>query len=145
VYAIIDETSEEYDANNNPIINLGNVRRGVNHMAKGGTKETIAARVKVQLTTAEWETIRVAVNNMAVIPIDTRREVLLGYHYALHRQAQQVEKEKSKIRKRRESVSTTSKAFREECSNASHTNRARHHKHGSRIKNLGHTERRSLS
>jgi hypothetical protein len=68
VYAIIDETSEEYDANNNPIINLGNVRRGVNHMAEGGTEETIAARVKVQLTTAEWEMIRAAVKNMAAIP-----------------------------------------------------------------------------
>jgi hypothetical protein len=49
---IIDETSEEYDANNNPIINPGNVRRGANHMAEGDTKETVAAKVKVQLTTA---------------------------------------------------------------------------------------------
>jgi hypothetical protein len=26
--------------------------------------------------------------------VDARREVLLGYHYALHRQAKQLEKEK---------------------------------------------------
>jgi hypothetical protein len=52
VYAIIDETSEEFDANNNPMINPENIRRGANHMAEGDTKETIAARVKVQLTTA---------------------------------------------------------------------------------------------
>jgi hypothetical protein len=50
VYAIINETLEEVDANNNPIINPWNVRRGANHMAEGDTKETIAARVKVQLT-----------------------------------------------------------------------------------------------
>jgi hypothetical protein len=105
VYAIIDKTSEEYNANNNPIVNLGDVRRGANHMAEGDTKDTIAAKVKVQLTTAEWETIRAAVNNGATIPIDARREVFLGYHYALHRQAQQLEKEKSKIRKRQELVS----------------------------------------
>jgi hypothetical protein len=47
VYAIIDDSSEELDGNNNPIINLANVRRGVNHMAEGGTIESVAIRVKV--------------------------------------------------------------------------------------------------
>jgi hypothetical protein len=94
VYAIINDTSEEVDANKNPVINPRNVRRGVNHMAEGDTKETIAARVKVQLTPEEWDTIRAAVNNGAAIPVDARREVLRGYHYALHRQAHQLEKEK---------------------------------------------------
>jgi hypothetical protein len=51
-------------------------------MVEGNTKETIA----------EWETIRAAVNNGAVIPIDARREVRLEYHYALYRQARQLEK-----------------------------------------------------
>jgi hypothetical protein len=37
VYAIIDDTSEELDGNNNPIINPANVRRGENHMAEGDT------------------------------------------------------------------------------------------------------------
>jgi hypothetical protein len=57
-------------------------------MAEGDTEETIAARVKIQLTTAEWGTIKAAVNNRAAIHVDARREVLLGYHYAIHRQAQ---------------------------------------------------------
>jgi hypothetical protein len=61
VYAIIDETSEELDANNNPIINPENVRRGANHMAEGDTEEIVAARVKVQLTTAEWDTIKATI------------------------------------------------------------------------------------
>jgi hypothetical protein len=39
VYAIINETSEEYDANNNPIINPKKVRRGANYMAEGDTEE----------------------------------------------------------------------------------------------------------
>jgi hypothetical protein len=47
VYAIIDDTSEAFDANNNPIINPENVMRGANHMAEGDTKETVASRVKV--------------------------------------------------------------------------------------------------
>jgi hypothetical protein len=85
VCAIIDDLSEELDGNNNPIINPANVRRGANHMAKGDTAESIANGVKVQLTVVEWETIRAAVHNGATIPIDARREVLLGYQYALHR------------------------------------------------------------
>jgi hypothetical protein len=44
---IIDDTSEEFDANHNPIINPENVTRGANHMAEGDTEETMAARVKV--------------------------------------------------------------------------------------------------
>jgi hypothetical protein len=69
----------------------------------------------------------------------------LGYHYALHRQSQQLEKDKIEIRKRQESVSIASKAFLAERNNASHTNNGRHHRHGSRVDNLGHAERRSLS
>jgi hypothetical protein len=70
VYAITDETSEEPDANNNPIINPENVRRGTNHMVEGDTEEPIAPRVKVQLTTAEWDTIKEAVNNRSTIPVN---------------------------------------------------------------------------
>jgi hypothetical protein len=89
VCAIIDDTSKELDNNNNPIINSENVRRGANnHTAKGETTKIVVARVKVQLKTVEWDTIKVAVNNGVAIPVNARREVLLGYHYTLHRQAQ---------------------------------------------------------
>jgi hypothetical protein len=47
VYAIIDDSSEELDDNNIPIINPANVRRGANHMAEGDTTESITNRVKV--------------------------------------------------------------------------------------------------
>jgi hypothetical protein len=47
-------------------------------MAEGDTRETMARRVKVQLTTAEWDTIKATINNRADIPINARREVLLG-------------------------------------------------------------------
>jgi hypothetical protein len=61
-------------------------------MEEGDTAESITSRRKVQLTVEEWDAIKAAVNNGAAIPIDARREVLLGYHYALHRQSQQLEK-----------------------------------------------------
>jgi hypothetical protein len=35
VFAIIGENSEEFDDNDNPVINLANVTRGTNHMAEG--------------------------------------------------------------------------------------------------------------
>jgi hypothetical protein len=145
VYAITDDSSEEFNANNDPIVNPENVRTGANHMAEGDTKEIVAARVKVQLTIAEWDTIKATITTGAAIPVNARREVLLGYHYALHRQSQQLEKEKSEIRKRRESVSAASKAFHAEHSNASYTNSGRHHRHGSRVDNLKHTDIRNLS
>jgi hypothetical protein len=77
-------------------------------MAKGETIETVAARVKVQLTAAEWETIRATVNNSAAIPIEASKEVVMEYHYALHRQEQQLAGKK-RNQKRQESVSAASK------------------------------------
>jgi hypothetical protein len=56
-----------------------------------------------------------------------------------------LEKERSKIRKKRESVSATSKAMHEVRSKASHTNNKRHNRHGSRVDNLEHSDRRNLS
>jgi hypothetical protein len=112
-------------------------------MAEGDTTESIANREKIQLTVEEWDTIKAAVNEGAAIPVDARREVLLGYHYMLHRQAQQLEKEKSIIRKRRESISAASKAYHAEKDNASFS--GRHHMHGSRVDNLNRAEKRNLS
>jgi hypothetical protein len=60
-----------------------NRKRGAKHMVEGEIGETIAARVKVWLTTAEWDKIKAAVNNGAIIPTEASREVLMGYHYAL--------------------------------------------------------------
>jgi hypothetical protein len=73
VFSIIDDNSEELDYNNKPIINPENIKRGANHMAEGDITESVAARVKVQLTVAEWESIRAKVDNGAAIPIDARR------------------------------------------------------------------------
>jgi hypothetical protein len=42
-------------------------------------------------------------------------------------------------------VSAASKAFHEARSNASHTNSGRHNRHGSRVNNLEHADRRNLS
>jgi hypothetical protein len=58
VLIIIEDNSEEFDDNNNPILNLANITRGANHLAIGdtaakprGSKRTYASsnnsRIKV--------------------------------------------------------------------------------------------------
>jgi hypothetical protein len=143
VYAIIGDSSEEFDDNNNPIINPENIRRGANHKAEGDTAESIANRVKIQLTAEEWDAIKAAVNEGASISVDARREVFLGYHYMLHQQTKHLEKEKSIIRQRREPVSASSKAFHTEKDNASFS--GRHRRHGSWVDNLDHADKMNLS
>jgi hypothetical protein len=94
VFAIIGDNSEEFDDNNNPVLNPANVTRGANHLEEGDTIDSLATRTKVRLSVDEWKTIKVAVDNSAAIPIDVSKEVLLGYHYALHRQSRQLERER---------------------------------------------------
>jgi hypothetical protein len=142
---IIDETSDELNKINNPIINPQNLGRGAKYRTEGDTDETVAARVRVRLSAAEWEIIKQLVNHDGVLPPEAFRNVLMGYHYALHRQGKRLHQEKSEIRKRRESVSATSKMLGEEHSNASYTNGRRNHMRVSRMDNLGHGDRRNLT
>jgi hypothetical protein len=86
VFAIIGDNLEEFDNNNNPVLNPANITRGTNHMAVGDTADSLATRAKVRLIVDEWKTIKVEVDEGATIPIDVRKQGLLGYHYALHQQ-----------------------------------------------------------
>jgi hypothetical protein len=58
VYIIINDTSEEFNNGNNPVINPQNLQQEAIHMAEGETEEIIVAREIVHLTSAEWETIK---------------------------------------------------------------------------------------
>jgi hypothetical protein len=85
VFTIIGDNSVEFDDNNNLVLNPANVTSGANHIAEGDTTDSLATRAKVRLIVDEWKTIKAAVDDGAAIRIDVRKEVLLGYHYALHR------------------------------------------------------------
>jgi hypothetical protein len=50
----------------------------------------VADREKVYLLAEEWWMIKAAVNHGAAIPEDSRREVLMGYQYALHQENKQL-------------------------------------------------------
>jgi hypothetical protein len=41
IITIIGDNSEEFDDNNNPVLNLANVRRGANHLAEGDIADSL--------------------------------------------------------------------------------------------------------
>jgi hypothetical protein len=62
VLAIVGDNSEEFDDNNNPVLNPTNIARGANHLAEGNTTDSLANRAKIQLSAEEWNTIKAAVS-----------------------------------------------------------------------------------
>jgi hypothetical protein len=143
ILAITGDNSEELNDNNNPMLNLANINRGANHLAEGETADSLATRVKVQLSADEWRAIRTAMEHGTPIPTNSSQNMLLD-HYALRHQAKQLAKERIEIQKRKDSAIVASDAARRACSDASYTNR-RHHRHGSRYENLEYSERQSIS
>jgi hypothetical protein len=141
VLAIVGDNSEEFDENNNPVLNPANIDRGANHLAEGQTAESLTTREKIRLSVDEWRIIREAVEHGTPIPSNSSKDMLLGYHYALRQQAKQLAKEKIEIQQRKESAIAASNAARRARSDASHTNARRNHRHGSRYENLEYSER----
>jgi hypothetical protein len=97
VLAIVGDNSEEFDKNNNPVLNPANVNRGANHLAEGETTDSLASREKVQLSAEEWKIIKTAIEHDVPIPTDASKNMLLGYHYALRQQLKQLARARSKI------------------------------------------------
>jgi hypothetical protein len=120
VLAILGDNSEEFDENNNPVLNPVNIDRGANHLAEGQTADSLANREKIRLSVNEWNTIRITVEHGTPIPSNSGKNMLLGYHYALRQQAKQLAKEKIEIQKRKDSAIAASNAARRARSDASH-------------------------
>jgi hypothetical protein len=83
ILAIIGDNLEELNDNNNLVLNLANINRGANHLAEGETANSLATRVKVQLSANDRRAIRTAVEHGTPIPTNSSQNMLLGYHYAL--------------------------------------------------------------
>jgi hypothetical protein len=47
VLTIVGGNLEEFNENNNPVLNLANINRGANHLAEGQTVESLAVREKI--------------------------------------------------------------------------------------------------
>jgi hypothetical protein len=60
------------------------------------------------------------------IPADSRREVLMGYQYALHQHKKKLWEEKSELRRSQENNSASSRSYWEEYSEMSDSSKERH-------------------
>jgi hypothetical protein len=85
------------------VLNPANINRGANHLAEGETAYSLTTREKVRLSVDEWRTIKTAVEHGTPIPMNSSKNMLLGYHYALRQQAKQLAKERIEIQKRKDS------------------------------------------
>jgi hypothetical protein len=47
VLTIVGDNSEEFDENNNPVLNPANINRGANHLAEGQIADSLATREKL--------------------------------------------------------------------------------------------------
>jgi hypothetical protein len=65
--------------------------------------------------------------------------------YALRQQSKQLARERSEIKKRKDSTIIGSAAFHKARSDASYTNSRRDRRHGSRVENLEYSERQNIS
>jgi hypothetical protein len=141
VLAIVGDNSEEFDENNNPVINPANIDRGANHLAEGQTAESLTAREKIRLSVDEWKIVREAVEHGTPIPSNSTKDMLFGYHYALRQQAKQLAKEKIEIQRRKDSAIAASEAARKARSDALYSNTRKNRRHGSRYDNLEYSDR----
>jgi hypothetical protein len=85
---IITKAVEENDHADN-----GEVDTQVNKLKSNGKKE----KEKIHVSTGEWRIIMSAINHSTKVPADSRREVLMGYQYALHQRRKKLREEKDKF------------------------------------------------
>jgi hypothetical protein len=107
---IITEAAEENDHADN-----GEVDAQVDKPRHNGKKE----KEKIHVSIREWRIIISAINHGTKVPADSRREVLMGYQYALHQRRKKLREEKDKFRRSQENNSMSSGAYWDEYIDAS--------------------------
>jgi hypothetical protein len=83
-------------------------------------------REKIHVSTREWRIIMSAIKHGTEVPANSRREVLMGYQYALHQHKKKLREEKDDFRRSQENNSVSSGAYWDEHSEASESSRDRH-------------------
>jgi hypothetical protein len=81
---------------------------------------------KIHVSTGEWRIIMSAINHGTEVPANSRREVLMGYQYALYEHKKKLREEKDEFRRSQENNSVSSGACWDEYSEASESSRDRH-------------------
>jgi hypothetical protein len=67
-----------------------------------------------------------SINHDMEVPAKSRREVLMGYQYALHQHKKKLREKKDEFRRSQENNSVSSGAYWDEYSEASDSSRERH-------------------
>jgi hypothetical protein len=81
---------------------------------------------KIHVSTGEWRIIMSAINHGTEVPADSRREVLMGYQYALHQCRKNLREERDMFMRSRDDNSTSSGGYWDEYSDASESSIERH-------------------
>jgi hypothetical protein len=88
-----------------------------------------------------------AINHGTEVPANSRREVLMGYQYALHQHKKKLREEKDEFRRSQENNSVSSGEYWDEYSEASESSRDRHRdpKHNRRTMARAREENQAMS
>jgi hypothetical protein len=83
-------------------------------------------REKVHVSAGEWRMIISAINHGTDVPVDSRREVLMGYQYALHQCRNKLRQERDMIMRNPDYNSASSGGYWGEYSDSSESSMERH-------------------
>jgi hypothetical protein len=114
---IITEAAEEDNHEGNKEVDLQ-----VDKPRNNSKKE----KEKIHISTGEWRIIMSAINHSTEVPTDSRREVLMGYQYALHQHKKKLREERDMFMRSRGDDSTSSGGYWDEYSDASESSIERH-------------------
>jgi hypothetical protein len=81
---------------------------------------------KVHVSTGEWRMIMTAINHGTDVHADSRREVLMGYQYALHQRRRKLREEKAMLMRSQDNNTASSEEYWDEYSDASESSIERH-------------------
>jgi hypothetical protein len=122
---ITEAAEEENNHTGNKEVNMQ-----VDKIRSNGKKE----KEKVHVSAGEWRMIMTAINHGTDVLADSRREVLMGYQYALHQRKKKLRQERDMIMRSLDYNSTPSEGYWSEYSNSSESSmeRQRDPKHNRR-------------
>jgi hypothetical protein len=105
LYVIITKAAEENNHADNEEVDMQ-----VNKLRSNDKKE----KEKVHVSAGEWRMIMAAINHGTDVPVDSRREVLMGYQYALHQRRKKLREERDMFMRSQGYNSTSSGGYWDE-------------------------------
>jgi hypothetical protein len=102
---IITEAAEENNHADNEEVDMQ-----VDKLRSNGKRE----KEKVHVSAGEWRMIMSAINHGTDVPVGSRREVLMGYQYALHQRRRKLREERDMFMRSQDNNSASSVEYWDE-------------------------------